>query len=190
MTTRTDFFRMRTPRAVLAAVALSIAPGLALAHGKAHQHGVAQMSVVLDGSRLVIELDTPLDNLIGFERAPRTAAERQRADAAIATLRAAEGVFKTYVEAGCVLSSANLEAPVLGLKAAGGGEPAKVEDGHADLAGRFEFECREPAELRHLDVGLFSAFRGFKRIEAQVAGPKGQSKATLRPSSARLTLAR
>lgn len=176
------------PWVVVAACAL--APGWALAHGKAHQHGVAQLDVVLDGTALSIELDTPLDNLVGFERAPRTAAERQRVDAAVAKLRAAEGLFRTYVEAGCVLASVNLEAPVLGLKPAGASAPAKVEDGHADLAASFQFDCKEPAELRHIDVGLFTAFPGFKRIEAQVAGPKGQGKATLRPASARLVVVR
>jgi hypothetical protein len=176
--------------ACVVALGLAGLPGTAAAHGKAHQHGVAQLDVVVDGGTLVIELDTPLDNLVGFERAPRTAAERQRVDAAVAKLRAAEGLFKTYAEAGCVLGSVNLEAPVIGLKAAGTGAATKVEEGHADLAGRFEFNCREPAELKHVDVGLFAAFPGFKRIEAQVAGPKGQAKATLRPASARLALTR
>jgi hypothetical protein len=190
MSSRTDTPRTSTPRLILAALALAVAPGLSWAHGKAHQHGVAQLAVAVEGARLVIELDTPLDNLIGFERAPRTAAERQRADAAITKLRAAQTLFKAPAEAGCTLAGVNLEAPLLGLKADDGGEPARVEDGHADLAGRFAFDCREPGKLRHLDVGLFSAFTGFKRIEAQVAGPKGQSKAMLRPSAARLTLTR
>jgi hypothetical protein len=178
-------------RPLLFAGALALAPAWALAHGKAHQHGVAQLAVALDGTTLTIELDTPLDNLVGFERAPRTAAERQRVDTALARLRAAEGLFRTYVEAGCVLASVNLESPVLGLAPTGGGAtPAKVEEGHADLAGTFAFECREPAELRHIDVGLFTAFPGFKRVDAQVAGPKGQSKATLRPGAARLPVVR
>jgi hypothetical protein len=188
--------RRRAGPPLLAALALAGGLPGAWAHGKAHQHAVATMEVAVEGSRLLVRLDSPLANIIGFERAPRTDYERQRVNAAVARLRAGEALFKTYAPAGCVLSSAQLDAPVIGLKAEGGAATArpvpagKNNDPHAELAGSYEFECRQPEELKFIDVGLFSAFSGFRRIDVQVAGPGGQSKQTLQPKAARITLAR
>jgi len=42
----------------------------------AHEHGSARLDVAVDGDRLHIALQSPLDNLVGFEHAPRN--ERQR----------------------------------------------------------------------------------------------------------------
>ena len=42
-----------------------------------HQHGVAKLDVAYDQGALSIELEAPLDVLLGFERAPRPDAERK-----------------------------------------------------------------------------------------------------------------
>ena len=64
---------------------------------------MAKLDVAVEPSRVTLELDTPLDNLLGFERAPRTDAERQQADAAVAKLKAAAGLFRIDNAAGCTL---------------------------------------------------------------------------------------
>jgi hypothetical protein len=179
----------RRAATLVAAVAALALPGLVQAHGKAHQHGVATMDVVLAGNTLSIELDTPLDNLVGFERAARTAGERERVDRMAATLRQAETVFKPDAAAQCKPSTVKLDAPVVGL-ADSGGAAAPAEKGHADLAARFEFQCQAPAQLQQVEVGLFTAFSGFKRIEVQMAREGRQGKRTLTPTAARLSLPR
>ena len=174
--------------AMMAAVAT---PAIA---GKAHQHSVATMDVALEGRSLKIRLDTPLANVLGFERAPKSDYERQRVDAAVKRLRAGEGLFKPYAPAGCVLGSVQLDAPVLGLAASGGAAGAarppagpKGEQ-HAELAAMYEFECQEPAELKWIDVGLFSAFTGFRRVDVQLVTERGQGKQTLQPRANRLAV--
>jgi len=62
----------------LAGVLMLLAAG-AQAAPQAHEHGVARLSVAVDGKRRTIELDAPLDGWLGFERAPRTDAERKAA---------------------------------------------------------------------------------------------------------------
>jgi hypothetical protein len=167
---------------------IGLATPPASAHSKAHEHGVAKLDVVIEGPTLTIELDTPLDNLVGFERAPRTQAERQRVEAMSTRLKTPDTLFRTDAAAGCAAKAPTIEAPVVGLGASAG-TPA-ASQGHADLAARFEFECRSIGELRQIDVALFTAFSGFKRIEVQLAGPRGQSKRTLTPASARLPIPR
>ncbi len=53
----------------------------------AHEHGVAVLRVVSEGATLMIEFVSALDNLVGFEHAPRTDAQRTALRAAQARLR-------------------------------------------------------------------------------------------------------
>ncbi|MBI5719334.1 MAG: DUF2796 domain-containing protein [Burkholderiales bacterium] len=183
------------------ATALACACAMAWAAGKAHEHGALRLDVAIEGNKLTIAMEAPLDNLLGFERAPRTDAERKAAAEVLARLRSpAQGrpLFATDVAAQCTLSKAEVLSPVLepaaradartaaGTQAATG---ANKEE-HADLEASYEFSCAQPGELRSLDVGLFDAYKRMQRIDVQVAGPKGQSKVTLRRPARSVKLAR
>lgn len=173
----------RLPRVathVLAWTALALAtPALA---NKAHQHGVASLTVAVDGQQVNIVLDAPLDGFLGFERAPRTDAERRAAADLLARLRQPASLFSLDAAAACTPGAVMLQAPVL--------EPgATVKGDHADIEATFAFTCQQPQALRTLDVGLFEAYSRLRRIDVQVAAGHGQSKVTLRrpARSVRLT---
>jgi hypothetical protein len=154
----------------------------AAAH-KAHEHGVAQLAVAVDGATLSITLEAPLDGFVGFERSPRTDAERKTAAEALARLNDGAALFRPDAAAGCALAEARVSAPVL--------EPgARATGEHADLEAGYTFHCARPQALRTVDVALFDAFRRLSRIEVQVAGVRAQSKATLRRPARTVTLAR
>ena len=175
-------------------LAVAVAPlfvaGWALA-GPTHEHGVARLDVAVDAGRVSIELDTPLDNLLGFERAPRTDAERDKATALVARLRAAEALFRIDPAAGCTLAKVDLVSAPLDLgKAAAGVAVAAAASDHSDLNGHFEFRCKNGARAGFVELGLFDAFPALKRIELQVVTPRGQLKATLRRPASRVMLAR
>ncbi len=173
---------------VLATLALAAFAPVATA-GKAHQHGVARLDVSLEGQSLSLELESPLDDLIGFERAPRTDAERQRVQAAADRLRQAGALFQPDADAQCVAGPVVLHAPVVGLGEKAAAAPGQRAD-HADLHARFVFECARPQALQQVKVGLFQAFTSLKRIETQVASPRGQARRVLTPASASLQLPR
>jgi hypothetical protein len=151
----------------------------------AHEHGLARLDVAVEAARVTLDLQVPLDSLLGFEHAPRNDAERRRAEAAVARLRAAGELFRIDGAAGCELAKVTLVAPALGLGGAAGDK-----EGHADLDGRFEFACKAGARAGQIEVGLFEAFAGLRRIELQVATPKGQMKATLVRPASRVALVR
>ena len=50
------------------------------AHGTlgAHEHGVAKLNAVLDGNTLELELDSPAMNLVGFEHAANSDADKAK----------------------------------------------------------------------------------------------------------------
>jgi hypothetical protein len=165
--------------------ALLALAGAAHAAG-AHEHGVVKLDVAVDGSRVLIEIDSPLDNLLGFEHAPRTDADRAKADAMVKKLRDAATLFRIDGSAGCTLGAVDLQSAPLQL----GKKPAAANDTHGDLEGSFEFKCKAGAKAAFLEVSLFDAFPQVKRIDLQVATPKGQMKATLRRPATRVLLVR
>ena len=173
---------------IVLVVAFCGGAGTTWAAGKAHEHGALKLDVAIEGNKLTISMEVPLDNLLGFERAPRTDAERKAAADVLARLRSpAQGtpLFAVDPAAGCTLGKAEVQAPVLEP----GAKPAAKDD-HADLDASYEFTCARPDELRMLDVGLFDAYKRTQRIDVQVAGPKGQAKLTLKRPARKVQLVR
>jgi hypothetical protein len=155
---------------LLAALA---APCAAAHAGEAHVHGVASLDVAIEGDRLTLAFSSPLENLVGFERAPRNDKEKARVAQALERLRKPEDLFVPSAAAQCKASPVKIDAPVLDA-------PGKAPKGeHASLAAMVEFRCGEPQNLAGLRVMLFDAFPNVKRIDARVAGAKKQKAARL-----------
>lgn len=153
-----------------------------------HTHGAAELRITVEGGQLEIALESPLDNLLGFEHPPRTEAERAAVRAMAAKLRQAQTLWVPTPAAGCLLSRVELASSALAPELLGGPgpaararAPAPEVDAHADLDASFAFVCAAPAELKGVDVGLLQAFPGFRRLAVQVVGPRGQSATVLTP---------
>jgi hypothetical protein len=157
--------------------------------GRAHEHGVAQLDIGVEAKRVSLRFDTPLDALLGFERAPRTDAERQAADAAVAHLRDAGKLFRIDGAAGCKAAGVELTSAPLGLGRVAPAQPG-ANEGHGDLEAQFDFTCTDGARAGFIETGLFEAFPRLSRLELQIVTPRGQVKATLRRPNARVALAR
>ncbi|MDR1888029.1 MAG: DUF2796 domain-containing protein [Zoogloeaceae bacterium] len=163
----------------------------------AHVHGAAHLDVVVDGAVLSLQLESPLDNLLGFEHEPRNKAERDKVTRMAAKLREAAKLFTPTPEAACKpeqtrLVSSALTPELLGERAAEkqaahAEAEEEEEEGHADLDASWQFRCARPEALRGVDVRLFQVFSGIREIEAQVAGPRGQHGARLTPDKRILT---
>ena len=160
----------------------ALVPLGAHAAGKAHQHGIAKLDIAVEAKKLSLQLESPLDNLLGFERVPRTDAERKQADALVAKLKAADTMFRIDPAAQCTLSNVELASSALKL-----GNPDPSEEGHADIDGNFEFNCADATKASYIDVGLFG-FAHMQRIVVQVATPNKQFKRELKRPASRITL--
>ncbi|QBK06120.1 DUF2796 domain-containing protein [Hylemonella gracilis] len=175
--------------------ALSALPVLAQQH--AHTHGRLSMDVAVDAQTLTLAIESPLDSFLGFERAPRTDAERKRVSDMVARLNAADRLFQPDPAAECTLSKVTLNSAALGLGDAkqeddhGHGHDGKKghdQDEHADIDVDIVFNCAKATQASYVDVKLFDAFKHIRAIDAQVAGPQGQFKRGLRPDASRLKL--
>ncbi len=149
-----------------------------------HRHDTATLELAVDGTVVTLGLAMPLASLVGFERAPRTVVERERAKAALARLRDAAALFRFDPAAQCTPASTTVEAPVLEQPGAG------AQDGHADLEARYVFSCAQPAGLKTLEVMLFDTVEGLGRIEVEMALPGGQGKTLLQRPARAVSLVR
>ncbi|MFC7515861.1 DUF2796 domain-containing protein [Herbaspirillum sp. GCM10030257] len=143
--------------------ALLCITGSAIA-GEAHQHGVAQMTVAIEGNTATIEFTSPLENLIGFEHAPRNDKERKVVQALKEKFQKPESLLIPTAAANCRADSVDLELP---------GDHGS--DGHADLHATIMYRCKSPVALNAINLRLFDAFPRLDRIKVQLAIPGRQS---------------
>ena len=160
-----------TPIAWVLITTLLVAPALAQdkrREAAAHVHGAGKLAIAIEGNKLSIALDAPADDIVGFEHAPKTPAQKAKLDAAVAKLQQAGTIFKTPPEAGCkqIKAEAGLEQP--------DPKAAKATD-HADFAGAFEFECAAIGKLTAIDLGYFAAFPGAGRLAITILSAKSQT---------------
>lgn len=146
--------------------ALLVSAPTAAAH--AHVHGEAQLEVVVDGTLLQVQLHSPLASLLGFERAPRTAVEKQALRQLPERLASSERLFTLDAAAGCQAQPASVSLPASSGKAE-----------HAEVEVTYRWQCRQAAALRSLTTRLFAEFPPLHRLRLAWAGPTGQQAATL-----------
>ena len=147
--------------------------------GKAHVHGNAAMEVVVDGKAIEIRFESPLDSLIGFEHAPRTEKQKKAVQAMEERFRQPETLFVPTAEARCSASPAEVSLP---FKAdAKTASDHQEKETHSDMEATIRFNCENPAALKGMEVRLFGAFPGLKRVDAQAVSERGQSAARLTP---------
>jgi len=173
----------RTTGLAIAAALLAAAPFLTAQAQQqhAHVHGQLKLDVAVDGPTVVIDMESPLDNIVGFERAPKTDAEKKIVEDAVAQLRAADKLFIVDPAANCKLGPVDLRSGALGLGNPDPSEPV----GHADLDATFSFNCTNAAAAKFIDLNLFGAFKGLRQIDSQIATAQGQFKRQLkRPAGA------
>lgn len=172
---------------------------VALAQQHAHVHGQAQLDVAIDPHTIAVTLWTPLDNLLGFERAPRTPAEQQQVTTLLTQLQAADALLQPDPQAQCTLQTVELESELLArtghLPSSRNGhsqehEHAHDEAPHADITVHLLFDCAPASRARFIDVQGLAQFARLQQLQVQVAGPQGQFQRNMQAPFSRLSLER
>ena len=158
-------------------------------HGSlgAHEHGVARLNAALDGKNLELELESPAMNLVGFEHAASTDADKAKVAAARAQLEQPLALFSLPKAAGCVVAKQELESPLFGDKPDADDHDHDDDDHdedadghehhheHSEIHAHYQFTCATPAALKNLDLGqVFKTFPATQKIQVQLIGPGGQ----------------
>jgi len=150
----------------------------------AHEHGVAQLNAVLDGQTLELELMSPAMNLVGFEHAANSAADKAKVAAARALLEKPQELFG-LAAGGCSVIKQELESPLFDT---GEHKHEQSEHEHSDIHAHYQLACKKANDLKQLDLGnLFKHFPATEKIQVQLIGPNGQQGVELTPAQATLS---
>ncbi|VVO42950.1 DUF2796 domain-containing protein [Pseudomonas fluorescens] len=151
-------------------------------HGSlgAHEHGVGRLNAALDGQTLELELESPAMNLVGFEHAAATDADKAKVAAVRAQLEKPVVLFNLPKAAGCMIATQELESPLFGDKP--DADDDHDQDGkdehhhdHSDIHAHYQFSCSSPGALKTLDLAnIFNTFPATLKIQVQLIGPSGQ----------------
>lgn len=168
--------------ALLTAIALPASAHSPRRKVDAHSHGEGKLAIAIDGTRLQMELEAPASDIVGFEHAPKTAAQKKALADAKDKLSQGEALFVLAPAAGCKLVSAAVEG-VGALAEAVKGEAAKdkpaAKDGehgaHSELRVIYAFDCAAIDKLGSIAFDYFKTFKGADKLDVTVIGPKGQS---------------
>lgn len=190
---RISFARFALLLSLLAAASLPSAAHAQHTHG-AHEHGAAELTVALDGQALVIELISPLDNLVGFEHAPANDTQRAALAEAGRLLSDAEAMFALTAAAACRFEHADIEspwpmaamAPAAGQAGHAHAHPTRGD--HEEAVVTYRYTCAQPAALQQIEVRAFARFPRLREIRVEHATARGQGAAVLTPAAAALAL--
>ena len=172
----------------------------------AHVHGESVLAIAVDGARVVIELDAPGMDIVGFERTATSEADKAAVEAARETLADPVAVFGIPAAAGCEVVSMDVAFATEDEHGHEAGEPADhdhadndhadhddaghdhAENGDADRAdagehaafeARYELSCASPDQLDGLDVTFFELFPDAALLDVTVVTAGGQMAAEL-----------
>jgi Protein of unknown function (DUF2796) len=152
-----------------------------------HEHGKVTINAALDGNQLVIELDSPAVNVVGFEHEPRNDDERAAVSAAGKLLRDGRGLFAMPKEARCQFEKAEIKAPRWETTDDVPGQP-EAPGQHADYEARFTYHCWSPGHLSWLEPALLDKLRNVTEARLNIATPRGQQSEVATSGHARVAI--
>ena len=161
-----------------------------------HTHGDAELAVVLENGVVTIELDTPLYNILGFEHAPETEAQKTAVETAEAQLGRAEALFTFNAKADCAVKSAAKDVHLFEHDDHSDHDDhddhdehkGHDEDAHKDVILQYEFACKNSNALSNVSVNLFELFGELSEIDATYLGPTTQRQVKLTAANSQMDI--
>lgn len=155
--------RRGAPRAAAVTASLTTLLLAAPALTAQHMHGAAALDIGIGGQEGTVQLRAAGEDLWGFERAPRSAADSSARAAALARLRTGGGTLLRL-------------APALGCAmVADGVVPMRAAGGHEEVAARYRLRCRRPLAGTPIGFGVTALFPRITRVQVQLVSDTAQA---------------
>ena len=174
---------------------------------ESHTHGDASLAIVLDGSMLTVELDTPLYNVLGFEHEAETATQKAAVLHAETVLTRGGPLFVFNNEAGCsiIRDTISVELEHHEDEDHEGDHDDHEDDDHGeddhedeeshdethkDVVLQYDYKCQSPTALKNVTVNLFEHFENLTELDLVYLGPNTQKQSELSAAKPRMNLTR
>ena len=179
---------------------------------ESHTHGDASLAIVLDGSMLTVELDTPLYNVLGFEHEAETAAQKAAVLKAETVLTRGGPLFVFNNEAGCSIIGDTISVELEHHEDEDHEDEdhededhededhddheddhedeESHDDTHKDVVLQYDYKCQSPTALKNVTVNLFEHFENLTELDLVYLGPNTQKQSELSAAKPRMNLTR
>lgn len=157
----------------------------------AHMHGESVLNIAIEGHAVAMELEAPALDIVGFEHAPSSDADRAAIEAATMTLSEPLDVFVFPAAAMCTVSDAAVRHVFAkgakddhgGGAAPGPGIDRDAEQGddpgdpaaHSEFRAVYELSCANPGAIDAIDFAFFNEFPTAQSVEVQIISEHGQA---------------
>jgi len=159
------------------------------AEQSAHEHGVALMQFVIDEHHVLIEVSSPLYNVIGFETEPSTPEQVAVFQKQLTAIDKGE-LLRFNPQAQCQLKNKTVDNPFPKMKAHDhavhehehqhDGHEHHMEHAHTNLSFEYQLHCQNPEQLTQLDTQpLFKAWSNLQTLRVEWIYQNQQSAKTL-----------
>jgi len=162
-----------------------------------HAHGDASLAIVLDGSLITAEFDTPLYNILGFEHVAETPEQKAAVLKAESVLSNGASLIMFNSEAGCSIigETGSVDLNLENHEDADSHDEDdhdehEEEETHKDVVVQYKYQCESPKALKNVTVNLFESFKNLTEIELVYLGPNTQKQAELNATKPRMDLTR
>ena len=165
----------------------------------AHVHGEATLNLVIDNTELLLELESPAANLLGFEHAPKNKAQQQQLDKTKSLLSKIDSLITT-TGLKCQLVSAEIEMPYTDHNHGHKHHEHQHDHGHSDehpksetsehseIHAQYSLSCDSQNTIKQMNVSLFKYFPGLEKLQVMWINGNQQGIANLTPNNSALLL--
>ena len=159
---------------------------------KAHVHGSGKLSLVAMDNQLMIEMEIPGYDIVGFEHNPSTDEQKKSVRSAIEFLQDSRLNIGIAKDARCTPDGAgNVETGLESSNEDHHDEHHVHHSGgsdHAEFHIIYNFSCDDISELAYVEILTFSHFSNMEKLKAQAATESGQFSATITADSTRFNV--
>ncbi len=166
----------------------------------AHEHGHGAFRIAVDGADLLMEIEAPGADIVGFEHEPKSDEDRAAIKNAVALLSDVNRLFVLPEAAGCAVSDIDVDAPHGDEHhdkhdddhakdddhaenddhkdddhKDGDHEEEEHAEEHSEFAAEYHLNCSDIAALGTIRTTYFELFPNAVELETEVLAPGGAS---------------
>ncbi|MGI9357209.1 MAG: DUF2796 domain-containing protein [Rhizobiaceae bacterium] len=134
-----------------------------------HEHGHVTLQIAIEKNQMNIAFEAPGESIVGFEHAAKTDDQKAKVEAAREQLSDSAALFVLPPEAGCEVTSADVQL--------------HQEGNHNAFEASYAFTCSNTAILNALETRLFALYPAIEEIDVDYIAPSGQGSAELEPAA-------
>ena len=190
-----DFFKYSLLTGSLLLAATATSEESFRQHG-AHVHGQVEFNIAQDADELLVEINAPGADVVGFEHAPENQQQKEKLSHAVHTLQHADTILQLSSAAQCELILADVDHS-LGKHAEDehhdhashnhsehqhedhGHEEHNHSGQHGEFTIEYHFKCGDIAKLKQIDTSWFKHFPATSKIKVNLLTDTAQIAAEL-----------